>query len=642
MPTIVLSNIMCPVRAGVAILSCSAIAITGWLLNISFHTSIYGSVTLSTALCFALLGCCLINASKYYKLPYFFLGVKILVCLYCTASIVEDYLSWRHGIDRFFYSGQVVTMQNRLSLTGMPPITALLFIMVSFGMIGVMYIKKYVSFFQYFFHVVTFVSFIIIIGYLFKIPDLYSFYFKTVTSFYTSILFFFLSIGASLLSPSTGLTAVFTIHNTGNIIARRLFLQMMFAIVIITYLRFQVQQYNFISSDFSVGLMVIAFVTTSLFFTLKASKRLNDAELRRNIAEERFKLVVESAPNALVMSDSSGNITLVNVRGENLFGYSREELIGQKIEVLIPEKFREHHPKNRDSYHGAPVSRYFGAGAELHAVHKDGFEFPVEIGLNPIKDGNETGVLASIIDITERRKQENLIRQQLIELKIKNQEMEQFSYIASHDLQEPLRTVSNYIMLLREDYTEQLDEEVRAHLEMMDSAVSRMSMLVRSLLDFGRLGRDKKLSSTNCNSCLSNVKADLNNLILQNGATIIIENSLPSLNVYEIEFRQLFQNLVNNAIKFRRELVPPIIKIGCVPKDDCYEFYIADNGIGIDEKYSKRIFQIFQRLHRSDEFEGHGIGLANCKKIVEMHGGSIWVESNHGEGSIFKFTISKL
>jgi PAS domain S-box-containing protein len=642
MPTIVLSKIMCPVRAGVTILICSLIILAGWLLNISFHTSTYGSVAFSTAFGFVLLSSCLINASKYKKLTYLSLTIKIAVAVYCAISLLQNYFYWKQGIDQFFYSGQSGTLQYKYDIGEIPPITALLFIMVSIGMIGVIYIKKYVSIFQYFFHAVTFISFIIIVGYLFKIPDLYSLYFKTVTSFYTSILFFFLSIGASLLSPSTGLTAVFTTHTTGNIIARRLFLQIMFAIVIITYLRFQVQQYNFISSDLSVGLMVIAFVITSMIFTLKASKRLNDAEMRRKIAEERFKLVVESAPNALIMSDSSGHITLVNVRGENLFRYTREELIGQKIEVLIPKKFRGHHPKNRDSYHGEPVSRYFGAGAELHAVNKDGVEFPVEIGLNPIKEGNETGVLASIIDITERRKQEIQIKQQLIELKVKNQEMEQFSYTASHDLQEPLRTVSNYIMLLREDYPELLDQEVRAHLETMDSAVSRMSMLVRSLLDFGRLGRDKMLIMTDCNACLSNVIADLNNLIVQNGATVLIENSLPQLNVYEMEFRQLFQNLINNAIKFRKEGVPPIIKIGCIPKDGSCEFYIADNGIGIDKKYSKRIFQIFQRLHRSDEFEGHGIGLANCKKIVEMHGGNIWVESNPGEGSIFKFTISKL
>jgi PAS domain S-box-containing protein len=642
MPTIYLSKALCPAKAGATILICSLIILTGWYLNISFHTTIYGSVKFNTALGFALLSICLINASTKKLFPYFFLIIKIVVILYCTASLLQDYFSWELGIDEVFYNDRPAQLQNHDNPGRISPITALLFIMVSIGLIGVVYIKKYVSCFQYFFHLVTFISFTLIVGYLFKIPVLYSYSFKTVISFYTAILFLFLSIGASLLSPSTGLTAVFTIHSTGNIISRRLFLQMMFAVLTITYIRFEAHHYNFINSDFSIGLMVIAFVIMSMVFTLKASKSLNEAELRRNIAEERFKLVVESAPNALVMSDSSGQITLVNVRAENLFGFTREELIGQKIEVLIPQKFRAHHPTNRDSYHGAPVSRYFGAGAELHAVNKSGLEFPVEIGLNAIKDGTETAVLASVIDITERKKQEVQIREQLIELKVKNQEMEQFSYIASHDLQEPLRTVSNYIMLLKEDYPEQIDEEIQIHLGMMDSAVSRMSMLVRSMLDFGRLGRDKKLSATDCNLCLSNVIADLNNLIIQNGATVIIENTLPVLNVYQVEFRQLFQNLINNAVKFRKEAIPPVIKIGCVDKDDSVEFYITDNGIGIDEKHSKRIFQIFQRLHSSDEFEGHGIGLANCKKIVEMHGGNIWVESDTGQGSTFKFTIPKL
>jgi len=642
MPTIVLSRVMCPVRIGASILVFSLIIFIGWLFQVSSQTTIYGSVKFDIALCFALLSSCLINASKYKKAPYFFIMIKLLVILYCAASLLEYYFSWKLGTVQFFYSDLPGASQNSNTTTGIPPLTALLFILVSIGLIGVIYSKRYVYWFQYFFHFVTFVTFIIIVGYLLKIPSLYSLYFHKATSFYTSLLFFFLSIGVTLLNPSTGLTAIFTVHNTGNIIARRLFLQMMFAIIAITYIRFEVHQYNFINSDLSIGLMVIAFVMTSMVFTLKASKRLNEAERLRNIAEERFKLVVESAPNALIMSDSAGLITLVNVKGENLFSYTREELIGKSIDILFPEKFSTNHPKNRDFNHGETVSRYFSAGAELYAVNKSGLEFPVEVGLNPIKNGNEMAMLASIIDITDRKKQEMQIKQQLIELKIKNQDMEQFSYIASHDLQEPLRTVSNYIMLLKEDYPEQLDDEIRTHLEMMNSAVNRMSMLVRSLLDFGRLGRNKKLSATDCNCLLSEVTADLNNLIVKSDATVIIENSLPTLNLYEIEIRQLFQNLINNAVKFSKANVAPVVKVGFAQKKDCIEFYVADNGIGIDEKYSSRIFQIFQRLHRSDEFEGHGIGLANCKKIVEMHGGNIWVESNYGEGSIFKFTISKL
>ncbi|PZR22499.1 MAG: hypothetical protein DI539_05375 [Flavobacterium psychrophilum] len=642
MPTAILSRVMCPVHVGVAILICSLIILSGWILDISFHPGIYGTIKFTNVIVFVLLSSCLINASKYKSVPLLFLSIKILIAAYFCISLLEDYFNWKTGIEEFFFSDVQEALLNNNTCIKTSPMTAMLFIMISIGLIGVLYIKKYVAAFQYLFHIVTFVSFIIIIGYLFKIPALYSFYFRTFTSFYTTIIFFFLSIGASLLSPSTGITAIFTVHNIGNIIARRLFLQMMFAIVVITYIRFEVHAYNFINSDFSIGLMVIAFVMSSLYFTLKASKSLNYAELRRNIAEERFKLVVESAPNALIMSDSKGKITLVNVRAENLFGYSREELVGEKIETLIPKKFRKHHPSNRNLYHSAPVSRYFGAGAELHAVNKNGVEFPVEIGLNPIKNSNETAVLASIIDITDRKKQELQIKQQLIELKLKNREMEQFSYIASHDLQEPLRTVSNYIMLLKEDYPDQLDDEIIAHLGMMESAVGRMGMLVKSMLDYGRLGRDKTLSLTDCNCCVSNVIADLNTLIVQNNATVIIENNLPEINAYEIEFRQLIQNLINNAIKFKKENVAPFIKIGCRQTDGDFEFYIADNGIGIDQKYSKRIFHIFQRLHNSQKFEGHGIGLANCKKIVEMHGGKIWVESIPNEGSTFKFTISKL
>jgi len=354
----------------------------------------------------------------------------------------------------------------------------------------------------------------------------------------------------------------------------------------------------------------------------------------RKKAEERFRLVVESAPNAMILTNKEGKITLINNQTEKLFGYHRNELIGNKLELIIPTRFRGNHPHLRESFFSSPSVRSMGAGRELFALRKDGTEFPVEIGLNPIDTDEGTVVLASVIDITERKRHEAIVT-----LELKNKELEQFNYIASHDLQEPLRTVSNYIQILEEDFSDELSQEAKNHIRTIQRATSRMSTLIRYLLDFSRLGRDRKLVSIDCNEIVENVIADLNSLIQTTGTKIQVGN-LPVINAYETELHQLFQNLINNAIKFRKKDTAPQITIGCENYNEHFEFYITDNGIGISEKHFDRIFQIFQRLNADREFEGYGIGLANCKKIAEMHGGKIWIESELGKGSTFKFSIS--
>jgi PAS domain S-box-containing protein len=359
----------------------------------------------------------------------------------------------------------------------------------------------------------------------------------------------------------------------------------------------------------------------------------------RKKAEEQFRLVVESAPNAMVLVNHKGVITLVNRQTEILFEYERKELIGSKLEILIPERFN-HHPHLRNNFFEKPQTRSMGVGRELFARRKNGSEFQVEIGLNPIETAEGHMVLASVIDITERKLQEIAVKRQ-IELETKNKELEQFAYVASHDLQEPLRTVSNYMQVFEEDYLDKLDDKALRYLRSVEKATKRMSILVKALLDFSRLGRDKKLTYVDCKTLIENVIADLQTVIKTSNAKIDV-GEMPKLNVYEIEIGQLFQNLITNAIKFHRNNVSPEVQISSREINGRWEFTVKDNGIGIAPIHFERIFGIFQRLHSSDEYEGNGIGLANCKKIVELHGGEIWIESNLGRGTAFKFTISNI
>lgn len=390
-------------------------------------------------------------------------------------------------------------------------------------------------------------------------------------------------------------------------------------------------------AEFPVEISLAPIVTSGGTITLASIIDIT----ARKMAEQNFELVIEKAPNAMILVNSRGEIVLVNKQAEDVFGYEKNDFLGNNIDMLVPEKYRTGHHSRRDGFFHAPSATFIGEARDLYGVRKCGAEFPVEIGLNPITIDNENFVVASVIDITQRKQAEEIINKQMAELEFKNRELEQFNYIASHDLQDPLRTVLNYIQLIEEDYADELNGDVMIYLKDMNAAIERMTVLVKSILDYGRLGKGRKLTKVNCNEALKNVLYNLNGRIQEQEAGIEI-SKLPELFAYERELMQLFQNLINNAIKFKKPDVRPEIKVGCNETKSGYEFYVADNGIGIDSKYHSRIFNMFQRLHKAEAYEGHGVGLANCKKIIELHGGKIWVESEPGHGTTFKFLIPVL
>ncbi len=225
------------------------------------------------------------------------------------------------------------------------------------------------------------------------------------------------------------------------------------------------------------------------------------------------------------------------------------------------------------------------------------------------------------------------------ELLIANKELKQFAYIASHDLQEPLRTISNYMEAFEQEYFHCLDENAREYIRSIKGAATRMNLLVEALLDFSRIGRDKTLVVVDCKKIVGTVLEDLHHLIKRSKAIIEV-SEMPVLRAYEIEIGQLFSNLITNAIKFQKKGVQPKIEITAIQDNGKWKFSICDNGIGIDHLHFDRVFDLFQRLHSHDRYAGNGIGLANCKKIVQLHGGEIWIASDPGQGSTFHFTIS--
>ena len=367
-----------------------------------------------------------------------------------------------------------------------------------------------------------------------------------------------------------------------------------------------------------------------VFFTIRHNLQV------RLKAEEKLKALIESTPDALVIVDSVGCIVIVNKQAEKIFGYHRSEIIGKKVEVLIPERFKTKHPHYREGYSYNSQARAMGTGIELFARKKDGTEFPVEISLSPLK--SEGLVLSTVRDISKNKEQEEALRKYSI-LEAKSKEMEQFTYIASHDLRQPLLTILNYIKIFDEDYADKLDEEGKFFLQSISSAATRMDNLIRGLLDYSRLSRMKQLELVNCNETLQAVLADLGSMIHPANAKVT-SHELPVINAYPLELSQLFQNLLANALKFKKKDVPAEVNISATKVEGGYCFEFRDNGIGIEAKDLEKIFIIFQRLNTIEEYEGTGLGLAYCKKIVELHHGQIWVESKPNQGSSFYFTIN--
>ena len=233
---------------------------------------------------------------------------------------------------------------------------------------------------------------------------------------------------------------------------------------------------------------------------------------------------------------------------------------------------------------------------------------------------------------------EKKVRLRTAEMESKNKELEQFAYVASHDLQEPLRTISGFVELLQKQYRGKFDANADKLLDYISQASDRMKVLIKDLLDYSRIGREKKIRQVDCNDLLAEVLADLDKIIKESGATVRTE-PLPIIHAYPTELKLLFQNLITNSIKFHKPGLAPTVTIGSERENGHWKFSVRDNGIGIDNQFKDRIFIIFQRLHNRSQYEGSGIGLAHCKKIVELHGGHIWMESEPGEGSRFFFTL---
>ena len=355
--------------------------------------------------------------------------------------------------------------------------------------------------------------------------------------------------------------------------------------------------------------------------------------------EGRYRGLLEAAPDAMVVVNQAGDIVLLNVQAEKQFGYHRDELVGQRMKNIIPAGFAERLIADALRSAEDALAQQIGTGIELTARRKDGSEFPIEIMLSPLESAEGILVTAAIRDITMRKVAEAHLLYKVEELNRSNEELGQFAYIASHDLQEPLRMVASYTQLLARRYKGKLDSDADEFITFAVDGANRMQRLIQDLLAYSRVGtKGKELLQTSSEDALERSLLNLRAAIADSGA-LVTHDPLPSVLADEMQLVQLFQNLVGNAIKYQRAGTPKIHISASKNGGTKWTFSVRDNGLGIDPQYFERIFVMFQRLHKREEFAGTGIGLAICKKIVERHGGTISVESQPGQGSNFLFAL---
>ena len=361
----------------------------------------------------------------------------------------------------------------------------------------------------------------------------------------------------------------------------------------------------------------------------------------RRKAEAMFGAAVDASPSGMIAVDHEGRIVLVNAEAVRLFGYAREELLGLSIEALVPKKQRATHPALRLAYATSPTARAMGVGRQLWAVKKDGTEFPVEVGLNPIDVYGEPLILSAIVDRTEMKRERDALEAKTAELQRSNEELEQFAYVASHDLQEPLRMVVNFMGLFQRTYGAGLDDTAKRYVEFAVDGSQRMKELIDALLTYSRVdSRGGDFVVVDLTRSLERVLENLSLLIADTGARIE-HDRLPLVRGDAQQIEQLLQNLITNAIKFRGER-EPVVRIAAIEAATHHEISVQDNGIGFEARHAERIFQMFQRLHERSKYPGSGIGLAVAKRIVARHAGRIWATSIPNQGATFHFTLPRV
>lgn len=627
----------------------SMIVLIGWILDIQSWLSIIPdapTMKFNTAALFLFSGVAIYLLLKIGEKERKLISIAIsflalLTIFISAASLIEDLFAINLGIDQYFVKDKYSTEHfGRMSSS-----TFICFFLL--GTCLFMFItgrRKWIIIANYL------VTSITIIGLL----ALLTFFLQSIAhsnvlvfgsmAIHTAAVFILLTITLSSLYPHHNYLGLIYGNYHGSKLTRRLLPVLISFIVLLNYLLLYSINSKLLSVELGIALNTTLSVTIISLYLVFVFRNLNKQDqirtkLELNIQKTnkelaQYKKAIDKS-SIVVITDRQGIITYANEKFYNTTGYTSDEVIG-KTNSIINSGF---HSRKffQDLWNVIQKGKVWVGGIKNKT--KDGGSYWVHQVIIPLTDYENR--IEKFLSIQQDITSQKILASQYEDVVNRNKELEQFTYIASHDLQEPIRSISGMTDLIRSQKSFEDEKMIRQSLEFIAEASARMKKLIKGLLDYALIGKSKERELVNIDYMVQNVIKDLSQHIDENSATIRTEN-LPMVYAFKVELRSLFQNLIMNAIKFRKKEENPIIEISVETDHDNYIFSIKDNGIGIEDVHTQSIFSIFKKLHKRSEYAGSGIGLAHCDKIVQLHGGSIWVESTLGVGSTFKFTIPNL
>ena len=592
----------------------------------------------------------------------------IAVAVLGAVALGEYIFNWNLKIDQVLFNTIVVadaTADGSLHPGRMAPATASMLLVIGAALSTLKY-REQSGKVEALAAGAALIAIIALSGYLYGSEALYRFGPYASVAVNTSAAGLLLALGTLCAFPDRGMMKLISGDGVGSAMARRLLPAAFLIPSIIGWARWQGELAGLYATGFGIALFTVSNIVVFSGITLAAASYLNRIDLARqrtdealNIRkyferilrekEETLRLLISGVKDyAIIMLDSDGRIASWNDGAQRIKGYRPDEIIGQHFSRFYPAE---------DIADGKPARELKTAIAEGWIedegwrIRNDGSRFWGHVTITAMRDddGNLRGFSKVTRDFSEHKQFEQSLQEAnqtqarlLAEIQLTNKDLAQFAYVASHDLQEPLRMVASYTQLLADRYEGQLDARADKYIRYAVDGATRMQNLINDLLSLSRVGKNSiPLVPTDCGAVVGDVLQNLGKAVEESEATIVVADDLPTVIGNRTQLGQLFQNLIENAIKFRGDKKPKV-EISASRGSREWVFQVHDNGIGIAPEYHERIFEIFQRLHQRAQYKGTGIGLALVKKIVERHGGRVWLESAVGAGTRFLFTIPEI